>query len=105
MAVPVIDISGDRPQVVDEVGRACREIGFLTVVGGFLLAVPGFLTDILGLMLLLPVTRQWMHAALRRAFTDTRRPAASPGVVDLAPEEWRQVPDETIAHKPSRGRD
>lgn len=33
MAVPVIDISGDLPQVVDEVGRACREIGFLTVVG------------------------------------------------------------------------
>jgi len=33
MAVPVIDISAARPQVVEEVGRACREIGFLTVVG------------------------------------------------------------------------
>ncbi len=33
MAVPVIDLSGETSQVVDEVGRACREIGFLTVVG------------------------------------------------------------------------
>jgi isopenicillin N synthase-like dioxygenase len=33
MAVPVIDISGDRAKVVDEVERACREIGFLSVVG------------------------------------------------------------------------
>ncbi len=33
MAVPVIDLSGDRRGVVDAVGRACREIGFLTVVG------------------------------------------------------------------------
>ena len=33
MAVPVIDLSGGTSQVVAEVGRACREIGFLTVVG------------------------------------------------------------------------
>jgi isopenicillin N synthase-like dioxygenase len=33
MAVPVIDISGDRTKVVDEVERACREIGFLSIVG------------------------------------------------------------------------
>jgi isopenicillin N synthase-like dioxygenase len=31
--VPVIDISGPRDRVVAEVGAACREIGFLTVVG------------------------------------------------------------------------
>jgi UPF0716 protein FxsA len=79
--------------------------GFLTVLGGFLLVVPGFLTDILGVMLLLPVTRQWMHAALRRAFADGGRPAARPGVIDLEPEEWRQVPEERIGHKPSPGRD
>ena len=78
--------------------------GFLTVLGGLLLAVPGFLTDILGVMLLLPLTRQWMHAALRRAFADTGRPAG-PGVIDLEPEEWRQVPDERLGHKPSPGRD
>lgn len=79
--------------------------GFMTVVGGFLLAVPGFLTDILGVLLLLPLTRHWMHAALRRAFSDAGRPAAGPGVIDLEPDQWRQVPEERVGHKPSPGRD
>lgn len=33
MDVPVIDISGETRRVVEEVDRACAEIGFLTVVG------------------------------------------------------------------------
>ena len=33
MTVPVIDLSAGRARVVEEVGRACREIGFLAVVG------------------------------------------------------------------------
>jgi isopenicillin N synthase-like dioxygenase len=33
MAVPVIDLSGEIRLVVDQVGRACTEIGFLTVTG------------------------------------------------------------------------
>jgi isopenicillin N synthase-like dioxygenase len=33
VAVPVIDLSGGTRLVVDELGRACREIGFLTVTG------------------------------------------------------------------------
>ena len=33
MSVPVIDISADPARVADEVGAACRDIGFLTVVG------------------------------------------------------------------------
>src|SRR6266508_4769661 len=33
MAVPVIDLSGEARLVVDQIGRACREIGFLTVTG------------------------------------------------------------------------
>jgi isopenicillin N synthase-like dioxygenase len=33
VAVPVIDISAEPSQVAGEVARACREIGFLTVVG------------------------------------------------------------------------
>jgi UPF0716 protein FxsA len=79
--------------------------GFMTVVGGFLLAVPGFLTDIIGVLILLPVTRHWMHAALRRAFADAGRPAGGPGVIDLEPDQWRQVPEERIGPKPSPGRD
>ena len=33
MTVPVIDISGDPRRVADEIGAACRELGFLTVTG------------------------------------------------------------------------
>jgi isopenicillin N synthase-like dioxygenase len=33
MAVPVVDISGDPRKVAAEVGAACGELGFLTVVG------------------------------------------------------------------------
>jgi isopenicillin N synthase-like dioxygenase len=33
VAIPVVDLSDERRRVVDEIGRACREIGFLTVVG------------------------------------------------------------------------
>src|SRR5919109_775176 len=32
-AVPVIDLSGDERRVAVQVGQACEEIGFLTVVG------------------------------------------------------------------------
>ncbi len=32
MTVPVINISGERRQVIEQIGHACREIGFLTVV-------------------------------------------------------------------------
>jgi len=38
----------------------------LVVVGGVLLVVPGVLTDVLGLALLLPPTRRWVAASLRR---------------------------------------
>jgi UPF0716 protein FxsA len=79
--------------------------GFLTALAGFLLVLPGFLTDILGVLLLLPATRQWMHAALRRAVAPTGRPRPEPGVIDLEPDQWRQVPEERIGHKPSPGRD
>jgi len=33
VTVPVIDISGDPRRVADEIGAACRDLGFLTVVG------------------------------------------------------------------------
>jgi UPF0716 protein FxsA len=72
--------------------------GFLTVVAGFLLLLPGFLTDIIGALLLLGPTRRLIHAALRRAIgrAAARAEAPRPGVVDLAPDQWRHVPDERI---------
>ena len=79
--------------------------GFLTVLAGFLMVLPGFLTDIMGALLLLPVTRRWIHAALRRAVARAERAAGRPEVVDLDPAQWRRLPEERIGHKPSTGQD
>ena len=40
--------------------------GFLVILGGALLIAPGFLTDILGVLLLIPVTRAVFRRILRR---------------------------------------
>ncbi len=53
--------------------------GFLTVLGGFLLVLPGFLTDAIGALLLLPFTRRWLGALLRRAAAGARAAAAGRG--------------------------
>ena len=79
--------------------------GFLTVLGGFLLVLPGFLTDILGALLLLPLTQHWIGAALRRAVARMDRASGRPDVVDLPPDQWRRVPEERLTHKPSAGAD
>jgi UPF0716 protein FxsA len=75
--------------------------GFLTVVAGFLLVIPGFITDVIGALLLFRPTRSLIHAALRRAVGRAEARASGPAVVDLAPDQWRHVPDERIGHKPS----
>ena len=79
--------------------------GFLTVLGGFLLVLPGFLTDLLGLLLLLPLTQHLIGAALRRAVVRMERASGRPEVVDLAPDQWRRVPEERLERKPSAGQD
>lgn len=40
--------------------------GVLVLLGGVLLVVPGLLTDVAGLLLLIPWTRHWIAAAVRR---------------------------------------
>ena len=79
--------------------------GFLTVLGGFLLVLPGFLTDILGALLLLPPMQYAIGAALRRAVGRMGRAGGPPDVVDLPPDQWRQVPEERIPHQPSSRKD
>src|SRR3954470_3520267 len=79
--------------------------GFLTVLGGFLLVLPGFLTDILGVLLLLPLTQHLIGAALRRAVARMERASGRPEVVDLPPGEWKRMPEERLTHKPSAGAD
>jgi UPF0716 protein FxsA len=71
--------------------------GALTVLAGLLLFLPGFLTDLIGAALLIaPVRRQfgalfrnWVHSFDQR----------DRSVIDLAPDEWRQMPDSTIKHQ------
>jgi UPF0716 protein FxsA len=61
--------------------------GGLTLLAGILLAIPGFITDVAALILLI--------GSLRRAFTGTPH-RQEDGVVDLAPEQWHQVPDPSL---------
>jgi UPF0716 protein FxsA len=60
-------------------------------VGGILLVIPGYVTSVLGVMILLPLSRRWLLAGCRRLFAGSQRPAA-PGIIDLAPDEWRSLP-------------
>jgi len=66
--------------------------GGLILMAGILLLIPGFITDIAALCLLIPSLRHVMRLALGRAVA----PARNDGVVDLAPEQWHQVPDPSL---------
>ncbi|HEY6023132.1 MAG TPA: FxsA family protein [Pseudolabrys sp.] len=68
--------------------------GGLLLIAGILLLIPGFITDLVALILLV--------AALWRTVASGAPPARSDGVVDLAPEQWHQVPDPTL---PDRRKD
>jgi UPF0716 protein FxsA len=69
--------------------------GVLIVIAGVLLLVPGFITGAIGLLMLIaPLRRFVTGAAGWRSAADG---AANDNVVDLAPEDWRQVPDPQIA--------
>lgn len=61
--------------------------GGLILLAGILLLIPGFITDIVALVLLV--------GSLRRAFVGAT-PKQEDGLVDLAPEQWHQVPDPSL---------
>jgi UPF0716 protein FxsA len=68
--------------------------GVAAMLGGILLVFPGFVTDLLGAALLIPPLRRWLTGKLaqaRRARQDRRR---DDHVIDLAPSEWQQIPDQ-----------
>ena len=71
--------------------------GGATLLAGILLLIPGFITDIVGLSLLI--------GSLRRIFAG-KPPIEESGVVDLAPEQWHQVPEPSLPdrRKDERGR-
>ena len=61
--------------------------GGLILLAGILLLIPGFITDAVALLLLI--------GALRRAFVGAP-PRQQEGVIDLAPEQWHQVPEPSL---------
>jgi UPF0716 protein FxsA len=73
-----------------------------TALGGILMVIPGFITGVLGLLVILPATRNWLADTMLRYFTERPR-TPPPGTIDLAPEEWRPLPDSELP-PPRRGR-
>jgi len=69
--------------------------GAATLFAGILLLIPGFITDILGLVLLVAPLRRVLAALLG---LNGARPHDD-GVVDLAPEQWHQVPDPVLPRR------
>ncbi|MGH7879959.1 MAG: FxsA family protein, partial [Candidatus Binataceae bacterium] len=69
--------------------------GTLTLFAGILLLIPGFITDVLGLLLLLEPPRRSLAIWLGLRAPSTR----TDGVVDLAAEQWHQVPDPALPHR------
>ena len=69
--------------------------GVMFAVGGILLLLPGFITDLVGAGLLIRPIQRWLGAAIGQALR-VPRAANGPAVVDLAPNEWRAVPDKEL---------
>ena len=81
--------------------------GFLTVLGGLLLVLPGFLTDLVGAVLLIAPVRRWFGRMFRAWFeswlqTGAGRSRNDPSVIDLSPDEWKQVRQRKIPHRPKK---
>ena len=74
-------------------GTAAGGGGLMFTLGGILLLLPGFITDLIGLGLLVGPIRRQLGAAIGRALDTPRRPRDADAVIDLAPGEWRDIPD------------
>ncbi|MEA2925613.1 MAG: protein FxsA [Alphaproteobacteria bacterium] len=78
--------------------------GLAPMLGGILLVLPGFITDFLGVALFLPPLRRWAGAAFGRALRQRRRDPHAPAVIDLAPDQWDELPETKIEdQRPRKG--
>jgi len=68
--------------------------GLAAMLGGILLVFPGFITDLLGVALLVPPVRRWLAGKLAQARRERRQRRSDDHVIDLAPSEWQQIPDQ-----------
>ena len=82
----------------DVAGIQANASGLLTVLAGLLLFLPGFLTDLVGVALLIGPVRRWCGRTFR-LWTRRRNPPDR-STIDLAPGEWRQVPERELPHRP-----
>ncbi len=77
-----------------------RQMGdaMLIGLGGFLLLLPGYFTDLIGLLLLLPWTRELIYRLLARNLkvvemsSSGYRPVDQPELIDLDRRDWRDGP-------------
>ncbi len=83
--------------------------GALVLVGGVLLITPGVLTDVVGFLLLIPFTRRWIAARLRRSL-ERRMQAGTLHVSSFgfggfrgAPPSRRRMPGEVDAEFTDEG--
>jgi len=71
-----------------------------TLLGAILLVLPGFITDAFGASLFVPLFRGWAASALAKAAdraATKRDQSARDRIIDLAPGEWHQIPDQERA--------
>lgn len=68
---------------------------------GVLLLLPGFITDALGAALLLPPVRRVLAKRLFASKQAPRRTPTGGRVLDLEPQEWKKLPDESAASERS----
>jgi UPF0716 protein FxsA len=72
---------------------AAEGSGVMLAISGILLLLPGFITDLIGVGLLIGPIRRRFGAAIVRVFQVPRAATGEPAVIDLAPDEWRSLPD------------
>src|SRR5215216_3490660 len=83
-------------------GFEANAIGVLTLLAGLLLVLPGFLTDLVGIALLIRPVRQWCGRMFRTWLG--RKGQGERSVVDLAPGEWKQVPERELPDRSKKPR-
>lgn len=83
----------------DAAGLRIDNAGLFAAIAGLLLFIPGFVTDAIGLLLFLPFVRR----AIASAFP-IGAGSRDDGVVDLAEDEWRRVPQRRLAGDGARGK-
>jgi UPF0716 protein FxsA len=74
-----------------------------TALGGILLVIPGFVTGLLGFLVIVPATRDWLvQTGLRLFLNRPRQPP--PGTIDLTPDEWQSLPDREAPRRRRRAK-